>query len=402
MAQVIPNTGQFITPTAPAGARFEPLNPDLPNYPEYLAGQAVTTVESPDHKTLLILTSGYNLLDYASGTKIGQTDPSGSNEYVFVFDISNNIPVKKQILQVPNTYNGIVFDPSGTTFYVSGGVDDNVHVFDLANGVWGERTGSPIALGHKNTGIGWDVKPAAAGIAISANGSTLVVDNYYNDSISILTNKSGVWTKTSELDLRPGKINSANSGVPGGEYPFWVVIKGNDTAYISSIRDREIDVVDLPTATLSNRIKVVGQPNKMTLNSSRSELFVAEDETDTVDVIDTATNRVTQTIPVGAPAGLLPDSHAKYTGNNTNSATLSPDEKTLYVTNGNTNDVAVVNLNSGNGRAAVESLIPTGWYPTSVSLSGDGKYMYVVNYKSVTGPNPGDCHGLTTAQAKRV
>src|SRR4051794_9994453 len=154
ITQTIPNTGQLITPTAPHGARFEVLNPGLPNYPGYVAGQAVTTVVSPDRKTLLILTSGYNLLNYSSGTKIGQTDPAASSEYVLVFDISNTIPVKKQVLQIPNTYNGIVFDPSGKTFYVAGGVDDNIHVFDVANGAWAERAGGPIALGHSNTGVG--------------------------------------------------------------------------------------------------------------------------------------------------------------------------------------------------------------------------------------------------------
>ena len=47
-----------------------------------------------------------------------------------------------------------------------------------------------------------------------------------------------------ELDLRPGKSDPAKKGVAGGEYPEWVAIKGNDTAYVSSERDREIVVVD--------------------------------------------------------------------------------------------------------------------------------------------------------------
>ena len=400
-AQVIPNTGQLITPTAPAGTRFETLNPNLPNYPQYVAGQAVQTVVSPDNNTLLILTSGYNQLNYPSGDKIGQTDPSGSNEYVFVYDISNKIPVKKQVLQIPNTYNGIAFDPSGSTFYVPGGVDDNLHIFDLANGTWAERSGSPMSLSHNKTGVGLAVMPAAAGIAITANGQTLVVTNYYNDSISVLTKTDSTWSKTAELDLRPGKIDPTNaSGVAGGEYPLWVTIKGNTTAYISSIRDREIDVISLAgTPAVTNRIKVKGQPNKMTLNAAGSTLFVAEDQTDSVDTIDTASNKVTQTIPVGAPAGLLPSSRAKYSGNNTNNVTLSRDEKSLYVTNGNTNDVAVVSLNTTSGTPAVQGLVPTGWYPNSVSFNADGSYMYVVNGKSPTGANPGNCHGLTTDQA---
>jgi hypothetical protein len=74
--QVIPNTGQLITPTAPTGARFEPLNPGLASYPTFLAGQAVTSVVSPNGKTLLILTSGYNLLNFPSGPNVGTNDPS--------------------------------------------------------------------------------------------------------------------------------------------------------------------------------------------------------------------------------------------------------------------------------------------------------------------------------------
>jgi DNA-binding beta-propeller fold protein YncE len=138
---------------------------------------------SPDKKTLLILTSGYNRLnDPTTGKGIA----SDSNEYVFVFDISNKIPIKKQVLQVPNTYYGIVFDPSDTTFYLAGGVNDNIHIFDFASGTSPERAGNPLTLGH-TSGIGNGVPPAAAGLAISADGKKLAVANYYNDSISILT-----------------------------------------------------------------------------------------------------------------------------------------------------------------------------------------------------------------------
>ena len=400
-AQTLPNTGQVITPTAPASARFEQLNPGLADFPEYTAGQAATTVVSPDKKTLLILTSGYNRLN---NPQIGSRIAADSNEYVFVYDISSNDPLKKQVLQVPNAYQGITFDPSGKTFYVSGGVDDNVHIFDLIGTVWAERAKSPLGLGH-TAGVGNGVKPAAAGIAITADGHTLIVDNYYNDSISILTNNSGAWSKTGELDLRPGVIDPANAtGVPGGEFPFWVVIKDNSTAFISSIRDREIDVVNLTgTPSVMDRIKVKGQPNKMVLSADQSKLYVAEDQTDSVDIIDTAANTITETAKVGGPAGLLPVDRRKFLGNDTNSVTLSPDGKRLYATNGNMNNVAVVDLASGSGTPTVLGLIPTGWYPNAVSFSANGSYMYVANGKSPTGPNAGYCYGgivpsLPTAQ----
>ncbi|HYA62785.1 MAG TPA: bifunctional YncE family protein/alkaline phosphatase family protein [Candidatus Sulfotelmatobacter sp.] len=392
--QILPNTGQQITPLAPSGARFLPLNPGLSDNPEYLAGQAVTSVVSPDGKTLLVLTSGYNLVKATSGANEGSTIPGDSTQFVFVFDISQYQPVQKQVIQIPNTYNGIIFDPSGTAFYVSGGVNDNVHIFVLgANGLWAEQTGSPISLGHTDGGMGLQVSPQAAGIAITSDGNTLVVTNYYNDSISILAKSSSGWAVTHELDLRPG------NGVPGGEYPFWVVIKGNSTAYVSSIRDREIVVVDiLGSPSVITRISVPGQPNKMVLNGSQSTLYVAQDNTDSVGVIDTTFNLLVNNFPVTAPDGLLPLRRAKLKGNDTNSVTLSKDEKTLYVTNGAMNDVAVVQLSAPN-QSWVSGLIPTGWYPSSVSLSNDGKFMYVANYKTPTGPNPGYCHGLSSAQS---
>ena len=124
---------------------------------------------------------------------------------------------------------------------------------------------------------------------------------------------------TGELDLRPGKAaNSPQPGMPGGEYPFWVVIAqpsqpaGSTTttwAYVSSLRNREIDVVNLDGGTpeVIDRIPVKGQPNKMTLNAAQTRLYVAEDESDTVDVIDTNPGdtgkwkTVLETIPAIAP-----------------------------------------------------------------------------------------------------
>ena len=392
-AQVIPNSGQRITPTAPSETKFEPLNPDLPDQPDYLAGQAVTSIVSPDGQTLLVLTSGYNLVYSANGDLI----PADSTQFVFVYDISQGHPIKKQVLQVPNTYSGIVFDPSGNAFYVSGGVDDNVHAYSLGeDGKWAEQPGSPVNLGHNGKGVGNGVKPQAAGIAITKDGSKLVVANNYNDSISVLSKSPEGWTVTADFDLRPGKQDPKQTGVPGGEYPFWVAIKGNDTAYVSSIRDREIDVVDISgKPKMITRIKVPGQPNRMVLNGNESFLYVAQDNVDSIAVIDTASSRVVENIPVTAPAGLLPAWKAEFKGNDTNSVTLAHDEKSLYVTNGWMNDVAVIQLNSAPHQSKVVGLIPTGWYPNSVSFRADGKFMYVVNGKSPTGPNVGDCMGLT-------
>jgi len=384
--------GQSITPTAAPGAIFSSLNPGLTDYPDFTAGQAVTSVVSPDGTTLLVLTSGYNRNNDANGKVI----PSASNEYVFVFDITSGSPVQKQVLQVPNTYTGVAFSPDGAEFYVSGGRDDSVHTYAKTGASWVE-TGTPIVLGH-GPGNGLPqgprtVPPAVAGLAVTADGKTIVVANYENDSISLVSTITRA--KTAELDLRPGKNDPRQAGVPGGEFPYWVTIQGNDIAYVSSVRDREVVVIKLRAASpvIVGRIPLTGNPNRMVLDKAQTKLYVALDNSDNVAVIDTRRNRAMHTVKTAAPAGLLV---SVTPGANPNSLTFSPDGRTLYVTNGGTNSVAVLSV-LPKGRLRVVGLIPTGWYPNSVSVSTGGKTLYVVNSKSNTGPNPSHCRSIAAS-----
>lgn len=373
-------SGIRITPLAAAGAVFTRLDPHLRRFPRYLAGQAVTTAVSPDGKTLLILTSGYNRL-YDRAAKV---IPAASDEYVFIYDIRHDRPEQRQVLRVPNTYMGIAFAPDGRHFYVSGGVDDDVHVFVRKDGAWSEDTAALIRLGHR-AGLGLDVEPEVAGLAVSADGRRLVAANFYDDSISIVPLANGLPAGPArELSLQPG------GGRPGGTYPYWVAIQGSRTAYVSSMRDREIDVVDLgrPVPAVVARIPVRGNPNRMVLSRAGSRLYVASDNADVVSVIDTASRRVLHVIRTIAPASLIAPG-AYFHGVAPNSLALSPDQSRLYVTNGGENAVAILTLKTRAPR--VIGLIPTGYWPNSVSVSADGRTLYVVNGKSIPGPNPGYC-----------
>ena len=244
-----------------------------------------------------------------------------------------------------------------------------------------------IALGHADKGVGLSVRPNASGLGISADGTTLVVANNYNDSISVID--TATRTVRYEHDLRPFFANNEGTdGAAGGTFPFAVVVKGNETAYVSSDRDREVVVVDISSTTaghLITRIKLDGNALGMTLDASQSTLYVAQDNADQVAVIDTSTNTVTAKIDARAPAGMLPP---KYTGAATFAVTLSPDGNTLYAVNSGANSIAVIPL-TGRKADTVSGLIPTAYEPHDVTFSADGSWMYIVNGKSATGPNPG-------------
>jgi len=374
-------TGQQVTPTLPPSATFELLKPGLAKAPDLAAGGAVTEALSPDGATLAVLTTGFNRWT-DPGT--GKRDPELGNEYVFLFDVRSGHPVQRQVLTVPNTWAGIAFSPDGRFLHVSGGVDDSIHTFAQDAGRWSEVS-APVRLGH-GAGNGPEVKPVAAGLAVTADGRTLVVANMYNDSISLVDTASR--QVVAEIDLRPGKSGGAK-GAPGGNYPYWVAIRGSDTAYVSSVRDREIVVVDLPARRVAARIKVAGNPNKMILDRSGSRLFAAMDNADAVAIIRTRTHSVAASVSTVAPPGVITNSMA-YGGAAPNSLALSSDESTLYVTNGGTNSIAVIDLARAIPRNV--GLIPTGWYPQHVAyVPQGGGMLYVVNSKSVPGPSAGNC-----------
>lgn len=386
-------TGARITPTAARGAIFERMNPGLPTLPDFQAGQAVSTALSPDGNTLLVLTSGYN----RNWDPKGKIDPATSSEYIFIYDVKGGSPVKRQVLEVPDTFSGIAWQPDGSRFYVAGGVDDNVHRYERVDGRWAEVKPA-ILLGHAK-GLGVDMRPMAAGVAVSPDGSRLLVANFENDSVSEIDLAQGAVIH--ELDLRPGKINPARAGVPGGEFPFWVAYQDDRKAYVTSMRDREVVVLRTGGNALSvkKRIQVGGQPTRMVLNRARTRLYVANSNSDSVSVIDARHDLVLETLNTTAPAATYANAR-QLMGSNPNSLVLSPDEKTLYVTNGGTNSVAVIRLGAKKGQSAVTGLIPTGWYPNSVSVSRDGRMLYVVNGKSMAGPNPGNCrNSLSTDPA---
>src|SRR5215813_2796618 len=102
--------GLYITPTALDHAVQQVLNPGLANYPNFVAGEAVKAVVSPDGNTLAILTAGMNSLYFpnvgepSTNPNIGQVDQSASTQFLFLYDIAGTnrkkgtTPVLKQVI----------------------------------------------------------------------------------------------------------------------------------------------------------------------------------------------------------------------------------------------------------------------------------------------------------------
>ena len=418
--------GFYITPTAAPGSIFQSLPTGLRPDGSADANGAVTTALSPDGTALLILTTGYNTgfdIQDASGTPItwAALDPltglptsttTQNAEWVFVFDVRGTTPVKKQQINIPNTYHGLLWDPSGSRFYVAGGIDDRIFVYKASStGASADATFTPdapfVLLGHNtpadvpiqefptgglfnNTPINTNpyaedmfmpFSALAAGLAISPDGSTLYVANYQNDSLSIVNTVTRT-VSNEVVFFAPGQIKAI------GEMPYWPVVVSDSKGvpvktYVSSQRDGQVLVVR-PSGSFK-AIKVGGEPNRMVLSADQHQLYVANGDLDEIEAIDTTKDIVRSRISVARPG-------YRYKGSSPNSLALSPDGRWLYATLGGENALAVIDVTFGRllGR------IPTGWYPSSVSVSADGKRLFVVNMKSNAGPNleyRADCPG---------
>lgn len=373
-------TGQSLTPLAVPGARFAPLVARVGPKPETVADGASAISVSPDGRRMLVLTSGYNRVNGANGAIV----PEQSVQYVFVYALEAKGSRWLQTLTVPNSYSGIAWSPDGKRFVVSGGVDDNLHVFAQQGGRFAAQ-GQPIALGHR-AGIGVEVKPQAAGVAISPDGKRALVANYYNDSVSLVDLDRKV--VLAERDLRPGKNDPAQRGVAGGEYPFAVAWRDAGRAYVSAPRDRELVVLEVGAETLAvaARIPTIGEPTALLLDPARNRLYATEDNDDRLAVVDTRTDSLIGEQRLGLPAEVATAPLAK--GLNPNALSLLPGGR-LAVTYGGINAVAIVAEPGPNGR--VEAVLPTGWYPSAVAGSPKGDRLFIANRKSPPGPNPQGC-----------
>jgi YVTN family beta-propeller protein len=128
-------------------------------------------------------------------------------------------------------------------------------------------------------------------------------------------------------------------------------------------------------------IPAVGGSSPNSLVATDDYVFVSNGSNDNISVIGVKEQRVVDTIALklderlGNLKGIIPFGLA-----------LSPDNKTLFVAEAGINAVGVIDITTG----TVQGHIPTGWFPSKLKITGDGKQLIVSNAKGFgSGPNGG-------------
>jgi YVTN family beta-propeller protein len=140
-----------------------------------------------------------------------------------------------------------------------------------------------------------------------------------------------------------------------------------------------VSVVDLPSMTVTANIPTGLHPTGMAFYGTY--LLVANTYSDSISVIDTATNQVAWTIDLGLPIGVPGEVQPAY-GAAPNSIAVDAKKGIAYVALYNANAIGVVNLSNG-AKHPVMGMIPVAYAPCSVALDEADKVLIVANDKGI-------------------
>lgn len=306
---------------------------------------------SPDGASLVITNNGY------------------ARPTLRVVDLARGIV--SQTFGLDDAWLGMAWHPDGTKFYSSGAAANSV--VEL---VWRNSrlaAGATIQLARSSRTpptAAQQLAPNAAapgpqsfvgGIAVAAGGGRLCAVHVLGHLVNLVDTASRAIVATQNLTAEPYTCLASNDG---------------RTFFVSLWGGAKVLKFNADTLAPEGEIAVGEHPNAMVQSTDGSRLFVACANTNAVWAIDLAANKVTEQIGIAlypnAPPGSTP-----------NAVAVSPDGQRLAVANADNNTVAFVDITKPTDSRVV-GFIPTGWYPTGVLFSRDGRDLFVLSGKGLT------------------
>ena len=382
------SSGQIITPAGTqvdlgirVRAKAIALNPNPKTHSAAVLTMGTSASDGNGAVEVFDTNTGVILQNYIP---LGGTDPSGSYsgiEYsadgtllVFSQDSSNvtiasvntdgllsddaqvNVPANSSFIACfPNSPPGAYAVPCGTFYTPStsypGGLAvsrDGKSAYALLNQ---NDTLTQIDLTAKTQGTQVRVGNAPHSVLIDSKGTTAYVSNEGGRAATDADFQ--IWSAGTEIVADP-VVGAAITGT--------------------------VSVVDLSSMTVAANISTGGlHPTGMTFYGKY--LLVANTYSDTISVIDTATNEVAWTINIGLPIGVPGEGQPAY-GAAPDSIAVDANRGVAYVALYNANAIGVVNL-SQHAKNPVMGMIPVAYAPSSVVLDAANNTLIVANDKGI-------------------
>ena len=323
--------------TLPNGWKLTPAGRSLP-----LGDLPLNIIFSPSKKYLAVTNNGQSV------------------QSIQLIDIKSEKILNSVVID--KSWFGLSFSADEKFLYASGGNDNRILKYGIINNKLLLK--DSILLGGK-----WPEKISPTGLTIDDAKQLLYVVTKENNTLYL-------------IDLRTKKI--LKQIALGTEGFTCVLSPDKKELYISLWGGDKLLVLNTQKQALVDSVMVGDNPNDICLSKSGQYLFVANGNDNSVSVIDIKKRKLLETLN----AALYTDAPS---GSTSNGVGLSTDEKTLYIANADNNCLAVFDV-SKPGFSRSKGFIPTGWYPTSIKVTGNK--IYVSNGKGFTskanpyGPNP--------------
>jgi PQQ-dependent catabolism-associated beta-propeller protein len=164
------------------------------------------------------------------------------------------------------------------------------------------------------------------------------------------------------VNLRDMKVQA---NMPACKRPRHLQLNTAQQLMVACSNDHSIDVFDLKSRQSVNRIPLGEDPEMFDLSPDGKTLFVSDEEEAELTVVDIASKSKKASIKVGKePEGVK----------------VSPDGKTVYVTSEVASMVHVIDV----ATQKITKNIPVGKRPRRFALSPDGKELWVTNELSAS------------------
>lgn len=419
--------------SAPSGNEYVNINRDgktvIPN------GRYI----HPEGRSFIVAPHPYGLVLSNDGN-IAITANSGTSP-LSISILKNVLSANPEIIQIPDSpksdkgiiesvFMGLAISPDNSKVYVAGGQANRIYIFDINNG----RPLGSIDCRFKNNLVDY-THGYIGDMVMSRDGRYL----YAVDQIGF---------RMLCIDLNSGKLISST---PVGRYPFGITLsKDERTVYVANVgmyeykyirkkvngkwersslekpafaydtkeaekgiikNDLEIpglgpvqsenafsvwaiNVNDHSNPSVFSKIKTgnmvgqmvegipaVGGSSPNSIVATADYVFISNGNNDNITVLDSKNQKIVKHIKLSPESEL-----SRLRGVIPFGLAVSPDEKRVYVAESGINAVAVIDVQD----LKVIGHIPTGWFPSKLKVSPDGKNLIIANAKGFgSGPNGG-------------
>lgn len=295
---------------------------------------------SPAGRSLPLGDLPLNMQLSSSGKLLAVTNNGQSTQSVQLIDPKNEKLLDEVV--VKKSWYGLAFSRDEKKLYASGGNDNWILVFNIAD----NKLGTPDTI--KLAPHAWPKdKVCPTGMVTNKSNSRLYSVTKEDSTLYIIDpDKKGI--------LKQVKL-------PAEAYSC-ILSPDEKTLYISLWGGDMLGFYNIATQTLST-IKTSSHPNELLLDKKGKFLYVADANDNAVSVVNTATHKIVETISTA----LYP---TRLTGSTSNGLALSQNGKTLYIANADNNCLAVFDVTVP-GSSKSKGFIPVGWYPTNVKMLGN-------------------------------